>query len=51
MRGGGFLGLAALAVVGIIIADVLIHPRGTRAAFGGINTGVGTTSRALLGKG
>jgi len=36
MRPTSFLGLLGLGVVGIIIADFLIHPEGTKAAANGI---------------
>jgi hypothetical protein len=32
MRPAGLLGLAGLVVIGVIIADFLIHPAGTKAA-------------------
>lgn len=36
MRPAGLLGLAGLIVVGIIVADFIIHPTGTTAAANGI---------------
>lgn len=36
MRPTSLLGLAGLVVVGVIVADFLIHPAGTTAAANGI---------------
>jgi len=44
------IGLAALVVVGVIIADLVIHPKGTTAAANGINSLAETSTSALLGK-
>jgi len=44
------IGLAALIVVGIIIADLVTHPKGTTAAANGINTLAKTSVSGLLGK-
>lgn len=44
------IGLAGLIVVGVIIADFLIHPQGTTAAANGINNIAKTSTSALLGK-
>jgi hypothetical protein len=41
-----FFSLAALVVGGIIIADILIHPTGTKAASAGIT---GVTNPAVSG--
>lgn len=49
MRPTNLIGLAALAVVGIIIADVLIHPAGTQAAANGIVAITKPAESALLG--
>ena len=51
MRGGGIAGVLTLIVVGVIIADVLIHPAGVKAASSGINGFWKTSTGALLGKG
>lgn len=50
MRGGGLLGVLTLAIVGIIIADVLIHPTGVKAFGNASNTALKSTYTALLGK-
>jgi hypothetical protein len=44
------IGLAGLIVVGVIIADFLIHPKGTTAAANGVNSLAKTSTSALLGK-
>jgi hypothetical protein len=50
MRVTSLIGLAGLAVMGIMLADILIHPTGTAAA-GKVLTGIITpTESALLGK-
>lgn len=49
MRPTTLIGLAGLVVVGVIIADFLIHPTGTQAAANGI-VGIEKPSfNALLG--
>jgi len=50
MRPTSFLALAGLVVVGIIIADFLIHPEGTKQAAAGIVSVEKPTTNALLGK-
>jgi len=50
MRPTTLIGLAGLIVVGVIIADLVIHPAGTTAAANGINTLASTSTNALLGK-
>ncbi|MDA8323848.1 MAG: hypothetical protein M0030_29120 [Actinomycetota bacterium] len=50
MRPTTLLGLAGLVVVGVIIADLVIHPTGTQAASNGINNIAKTSTSALLGK-
>lgn len=47
--GGRVIGLATLAIGGIIFASALIHPQGVRAIAAGANSLVGTTSSAILG--
>ncbi|MFC8719762.1 hypothetical protein [Kitasatospora sp. NPDC057198] len=49
MRPTTFIGLLGLVVTGIIIADVLIHPEGTRAAANGIVSITKPAESALLG--
>lgn len=49
MRPTSFLGLAGLVVVGIIVADFLIHPEGTKAAANGVVAVAKPTYNALLG--
>jgi len=44
------IGLAGLIVVGVIIADLVTHPAGTRAAANGINTLAKTSVSGLLGQ-
>lgn len=44
-----FFALAALVVGGIIVADVLTHPQGTKAASQGIASVVTPSEQALLG--
>lgn len=41
--------LATIALVGIIIADVLIHPKGTGVALAGMNRLAKTTGNQMLG--
>jgi len=50
MRPTTIIGLAGLIVVGVIVADLVIHPAGTKAAANGINTLATTSTGALLGK-
>jgi hypothetical protein len=49
MRPTSFLGLAGLVVVGVIIADFLIHPSGTTAAANGLVSIEKPSFNALLG--
>lgn len=49
MRPTSFIGILGLAVVGIIIADFLIHPHGTAAAAAGMATILDPTYNAMLG--
>ena len=49
MRPTTIIGLLGLGVVGIIAADVLIHPAGTTAAGNALNTFVKTGVQGLLG--
>jgi hypothetical protein len=50
MRFTGFVGVILLTVVGIIIADLEIHPTGTTAAANGIVNIEKPGVNALLGK-
>lgn len=50
MNARGVFGLAALIVVGVIVADILTHPTGTAAASNGIGKIWGTSVNGLLGK-
>lgn len=49
MRVTSLLGLAGLVVVGLISADMWIHPAGTQAAGTAINTLEKQTGNQLLG--
>lgn len=49
MRPTNFIGLAGLVVVGIIIADFLVHPEGTKAAANGLVAITKPAESALLG--
>lgn len=49
--GAKFFGLATLAVMGIIAADVLTHPKGTASAATGVSNILRPTYNALLGRG
>ncbi len=43
------IGLAGLIVVGIIVADLLTHPSGTKAAGNAVNQLASTSVSGLLG--
>ena len=49
MRPTSLLGLAGLIVVGVIVADFLIHPAGTQAAANGLVNIEKPNLNALLG--
>jgi hypothetical protein len=49
MRPTSILGLMGLVVVGVIIADFLIHPQGTTAAANGLVSIEKPSFNALLG--
>lgn len=51
MHGSAIGAAFALVVAGVIIADVLIHPKGTQAAANGIAGILTPTYNALLGGG
>lgn len=50
MRFTGFMGLLLLGVVGVIVADLLIHPQGTQVAANGVVSIEKPGLNALLGK-
>ena len=50
MRPTSFVALLGLVIVGVIIADFLIHPEGTKAAANGIVSIEKPGLNALLGK-
>jgi hypothetical protein len=50
MRPTSVLGLLGLVVVGVIIADFLVHPAGTTAAANGLVNIEKPSLNALLGK-
>jgi hypothetical protein len=50
VRPTSLLGLAGLVVIGIILADFLIHPAGTTAAANGLVNITKPAEGALLGK-
>jgi hypothetical protein len=45
----GFFGLATLAIIGVIIADIAIHPQAFQVGVQGINQLAKTTFTGLLG--
>lgn len=47
--GSKFFALGTLVIVGVIIADILIHPDGTKAAATGVANVLKPTYSALLG--
>lgn len=49
MKPTSVIGLIGLAILGIIIADFMIHPEGTKAAANGIVAIEKPTYNALLG--
>lgn len=49
MRPTNLIGLAGLVVVGIIVADFLVHPEGTKAAANGLVAITKPAESALLG--
>ena len=44
-----FVGVISLAIGGIIVADILIHPAGTKAATNGVTNASRPWLNALLG--
>ena len=49
MRPTSIIGLAGLVVVGLIVADFLLHPQGSATAFNGISGLVVPSEQGLLG--
>ncbi|MBO0838120.1 MAG: hypothetical protein J2P28_21755 [Actinobacteria bacterium] len=49
MRPTSLIGVITLVILGVIVADVLIHPAGTQAAASGLASLVDPTYNALLG--
>ncbi len=49
MRPTTVVGLAGLVVVGLIVADFLLHPQGTATAFNGVSALVVPSEQGLLG--
>ena len=49
MRTTSVIGLAGLVVVGLIVADFLLHPAGSATAFNGISGLVIPSEQGLLG--
>jgi len=45
----GIFGLATLAIIGVIIADIAIHPDALKVGVTGLNTLAKTTFTGLLG--
>ena len=48
--GGKVASIVVIAFVGVIIADVLLHPTGTKAFFSGGTSALKATYSAMLGK-
>ncbi len=42
-------GLATLAFIGVIVADIVAHPDAMKAGLGGLNTILTTTFTGMLG--
>jgi len=49
MRVSGFWSFAGLIVVGLIVADLVLHPSGTSTAFAGITGVAKNTGNQLIG--
>ena len=49
MRVSGFWSFAGLVVVGLIVADLVLHPSGTSTAFNGITSRSANTGNQLIG--
>jgi hypothetical protein len=49
MRVSGSWSLAGLVVMGLIAADFLLHPQGTKAAFTGVSGITKSTGNQLIG--
>jgi len=50
-RGSAFVSLGALVIFGIILADLVANPNGTKGAASGVATILTPTYGALLGQG
>lgn len=49
MRVSGFWSAVGLVIVGLIVADLVLHPSGTSTAFSGITTLEKNTGNQLIG--
>ena len=49
MRVSGFWSLTGLIVTGLIVADLVLHPTGTTAAFNGVTGLSKNTGNQLIG--
>ncbi len=49
MRVSGFWSAVGLIIGGLIIADLVLHPSGTSAAFSGLNGLTSSTGNQLIG--
>lgn len=49
--GSSVFALLTLVVLGVIAADVLSHPKGTRSVLGGLGQFASTSYNAMLGRG
>lgn len=49
MRPTTLIGLAGLVVLGLIVGDVLLHPKGSATAFNGVSALVIPSEQGLLG--
>ncbi len=50
MSGAKIFGIIGLALTGIIIADLMIHPQGVTAVTNGLNKLQSTTGNQMLGQ-
>jgi hypothetical protein len=49
LRPTNIIGVAGLVIVGLIVADFLLHPQGTATAFNGISGLIIPSEQGLLG--
>ena len=49
MRVSGFWSAVGLVIGGLIVADLVLHPTGTKAAFGGLNGITNSAGNQLIG--